>query len=44
MFKILKEMGTMAGHDMVEIYKLGGVGLVAVNFDRSDGIDMEAIY
>lgn len=42
MFKILKECGTMNGHLGVEIFELEEIGRVAVNFERSDGTNIEA--
>ena len=42
MFKILENLGSMKEHDAVNIYRLEDLGLVAVNFDHSDGTNMEA--
>lgn len=42
MFRILENKGGMKGHFGVEIYRLEELGLVAVNFDRADGTNMEA--
>lgn len=42
MFKILENLGSMKEHDAVNIYRLEELGLVAVDFDRSDGNNMEA--
>ncbi len=42
MFKILEKKGCAKFHDLIEIYKLEELGLVAVNYEGSGGMNMEA--